>query len=92
MGVIDMPTVIDFVLNNTGYSKLDIVGYSLGGTIALVGLSDRPEYNDKVNKLVLMAPAVRLQSTGVPVNLFRLFSQMIQVNTQFNPFERFYSH
>lgn len=79
MGVIDMTAVIDFILKKTGYSKLDVVGYSLGATIALVGLSERPEYNSKINKLVLMAPASRLKSSGSPLNIFKSFSKTIIV-------------
>lgn len=75
-----MTAAIDFILAKTKYSKLDIVGYSLGTTIALVGLSDRPEYNSKINKLVLMAPTTRLKSSGAPINVFRIFSKPINVN------------
>lgn len=74
-----MTTAIDFILKETGYSKLDIVGYSLGTTIALVGLSEKPEYNSKVNKLVLMAPTSRLKSSGVPLNIIKHFSKMVTV-------------
>lgn len=75
-----MTTAIDFILTKTKYSKLDIVGYSLGTTIALVGLSDRPEYNSKIHKLILMAPTSRLKSSGAPINIFRIFSKPINVN------------
>lgn len=83
MGVYDLPTAIDFILKKTGYSKLDIVGYSLGTTISLVCLSDRPEYNSKINKLVLMAPTSRLKSAGAPINIFRLFPNTVKVSFYF---------
>ncbi|XP_015364414.1 PREDICTED: lipase 3-like [Diuraphis noxia] len=70
MGVYDFPAVVDFVLNKTGRAKLDIVGYSLGATIALVGLSEKPSYNSKIDKLVLMAPTTRMISYGFPVSAF----------------------
>lgn len=74
-----MTTAIDFILNYTGHSKLDVVGYSLGTTIALTGLSEKPEYNSKINKLVIMAPTSRLTSTGLPINIFKLFSETMIV-------------
>lgn len=74
-----MTTAIDFILEKTGYSKLDMVGYSLGTTIALAGLSDRPEYNSKINKLVLMAPTSRFKSSRMLLNIFKLFSKPITV-------------
>ncbi|VVC27320.1 Alpha/beta hydrolase fold-1,Alpha/Beta hydrolase fold,Lipase, eukaryotic [Cinara cedri] len=79
MGVYDMTSTIDFVLKKTGYSKLDVLGYSLGTTIALTCLSERPEYNLKINKLILMAPTSRLKSAGMPIGLFRQFSKIINV-------------
>jgi len=75
MGVYDLPAVIDFVLTKTGRSKIDVVGYSLGATVALVGLSENTVYNNKVDKLVLMAPVTRMVSYGFPVTAFyRSFS------------------
>lgn len=70
MGVYDFTAAIDFISNTTGHQKIDVVGYSLGATIALVGLSEKPAYNKKVDKLVLMAPTTRLMAFGFPVNLF----------------------
>lgn len=80
MGVYDMTTTIDFILKNTGYSKLDVVGYSLGTTISLVCLTDRPEYNSKINKLVLMAPTSRLKSSGMPLKMLRQYSSFLKVS------------
>lgn len=74
-----MTAAIDFILKKTGHSKLDVVGYSLGTTIALIGLSEKPEYNSKINKLVLMAPTSRLKSSGVPINIFRSISELTKV-------------
>ncbi|XP_027844376.2 gastric triacylglycerol lipase-like [Aphis gossypii] len=70
MGIYDFPTAVDFVLNKTGRPKLDVIGYSLGATIALVGLSEKPAYNNKVDKLVLMAPTTRMTSYGFPISAF----------------------
>uniref|UniRef100_A0A2H8TSX5 Lipase n=1 Tax=Melanaphis sacchari TaxID=742174 RepID=A0A2H8TSX5_9HEMI len=79
MGVYDMTTVINFILKSTGHSKLDVVGYSLGTTISLVCLSDKPEYNSKINKLVLMAPTSRLKSSGMPLNIIKQFSKIVNI-------------
>jgi len=79
MGIYDFPAVVDFVLNKTGRAKLDIVGYSLGATIALVGLSEKPAYNSKIDKLVLMAPTTRMISYGLPVSAFYRGSMFFKV-------------
>lgn len=46
----------------TGYSKVDVGGVSLGATIPLMTLSEKPEYNQKIRNLILMAPATRMVS------------------------------
>lgn len=62
MGVYDLPAAIDLVISVTGYSKVDVGGVSLGGSIPIIALAERPEYNKKVRNLILMAPATRMTS------------------------------
>lgn len=63
LGIYDLPAAIDLVLSITGYNKVDIGGISLGSTVPLITLSERPEYNAKVRTLVLMGPAARTGSS-----------------------------
>lgn len=56
MGIIDLPTMIDFVLDNTGQENLYYVGFSMGTTTFLAMMSEKPEYNDKIRVATLMAP------------------------------------
>ncbi|CAG2067703.1 unnamed protein product, partial [Timema podura] len=53
--------MIDYVLSTTGESSLYFVGHSMGATIAVVLLSERPEYNEKLKITILLAPVVRLR-------------------------------
>lgn len=43
----DLPVVIDFTINITGFSTVITVGWSSGGQIILQGLSTQPELNKK---------------------------------------------
>ncbi|KAF6216989.1 hypothetical protein GE061_001340 [Apolygus lucorum] len=56
MGELDFPAVIDFVLEKTKQPNLYYIGYSLGTTVALIGLSQKPEYNAKIKEAILVAP------------------------------------
>jgi len=85
IGIYDFPAVVDFILNKTGRAKLDIVGYSLGATIALVGLSEKPSYNSKIDKLVLMAPTTRMMSYGFPVSALYRGSLLFKVTIKTIP-------
>ncbi|XP_015364411.1 PREDICTED: lipase 3-like [Diuraphis noxia] len=62
LAIYDLPAAIDLVISVTGHSKVDVGGVSLGATIPLMTLSEKPEYNKKVRNLILMAPASRMGS------------------------------
>ena len=54
--VLDYPTVIDFILAETGHPDLHFAGYSMGTTHYLILLSERPEYNAKIRSGHLLGP------------------------------------
>ena len=56
MGTIDLPKFIDTILKKTGQKKLTYIGYSMGVTISFILLSEKPEYNDKMNVVISIAP------------------------------------
>lgn len=64
----DLPIVIDFILEKTNRSKLDIAGHSLGGALPLMTMILRPEYQPKIDQLFLFAPAVDLGKTKWPTH------------------------
>lgn len=61
IGYYDLPAAIDFILAKTEHEKLICAGHSQGGSVLTVLLSDRPEYNEKVSSVHLMAPAIFLK-------------------------------
>lgn len=82
MGIYDLPAAIDLVISVTGHLQVDILGVSLGGTIPLIMLAEKPQYNEKIRNLVLMAPATRMGSQwkGVQYFFIRKFIQAFLVN------------
>ncbi|RZF40918.1 hypothetical protein LSTR_LSTR011002 [Laodelphax striatellus] len=58
MGTIDIPNYIDWILHYTNQEKLFYVGFSMGTTASYVMLSEKPEYNSKIAKMISMAPVV----------------------------------
>lgn len=56
----DMPKIIDFVLDASGFDKVSLVGYSGGGAITLMMLSKMPQIGNKLRNVVLYAPAFHL--------------------------------
>lgn len=66
MGSQDLPATIDYILLNTSQSKLSYVGFSQGTTIFFVMASMRPEYNEKINHAVLLAPVAWVSHIKYP--------------------------
>lgn len=60
MGLYDLPAMIDYVLAVTRSRQVFYVGHSQGTTAPLVMLSSRPEYNQKILQLHLLAPVIFL--------------------------------
>lgn len=56
IGVIDLPTIIDYVLEQTGAESLYYSGHSQGTTAFYVMTASLPEYNDKIKAHVSLAP------------------------------------
>ncbi|XP_067620489.1 lipase 3-like isoform X1 [Eurosta solidaginis] len=67
MGYYDLPSMIDYILADTGQESLHYVGYSQGGLVALVLLTTRPEYGAKFKTLQFTAPTVYMKHIQVPI-------------------------
>ncbi|XP_033224854.1 lipase 3-like [Belonocnema kinseyi] len=58
MGIYDLPTTINYVLNNTNQRNLNLGCFSQGCTQTCVMGSLKPEYNKKIKFVLALAPAV----------------------------------
>lgn len=85
MGVYDQPAVIDYILGSTNASKLFYIGFSQGTTSLLVMLSERPEYNDKIHAVSLMAPVGYIYYADSIYKLFTAVIPMLRVISNHNP-------
>ncbi|XP_052750269.1 lipase 1-like [Galleria mellonella] len=64
-GYYDYPAFIDFILKETGQEKVTIIGHSQGTINTFVLGSVRPEYNDKINLFVALAPVAYFKPKGI---------------------------
>ncbi|XP_048001227.1 lipase 3-like [Leguminivora glycinivorella] len=75
MGMYDVPTFVDYVLNNTGSQQLNYIGFSQGGGGFIIMCSERPGYCNKIKLFIGLAPATRhLNTRSLP---FRLITQAV---------------
>lgn len=58
MGVYDLPAFVDHILRISGSTQLTLVCHSYSNAVTMVMASQRPEYNERVNLLIGMAPFV----------------------------------
>lgn len=81
MGVYDMPAVLNYILNQTNNSSLNFIGHSQATTSLLVLLSQRPEYNSKINQAHLFAPPAfrkKLPKSIIVYNFLRYLVRSFQ--------------
>lgn len=84
IGYYDLPASIDYVLTQTGQSKLQYVAHSQGCTTFFVMLSERPEYNDKIEMMHALGPAVFLShNRSPPIRAIVPFLSMLHVRLPF---------
>ncbi|XP_015112569.1 lipase 1 [Diachasma alloeum] len=69
----DLPAMFDYIIETTRQSQLSYVGHSLGSTVILMLLSDKPEYNDKLS-VVIHFGAVSYWKTW---NLTRIYLDLL---------------
>ncbi|CAG9766592.1 unnamed protein product [Ceutorhynchus assimilis] len=67
IGIIDIPTMIDYVLETTGQSAVYYVGHSQGTTAYYVMLSRLPEYNKKIAAAASLAPIAFMNHMTSPL-------------------------
>lgn len=79
MGVYDTTAGIDFVLNKTRHTTLHMIGYSFGATICLIALAERPEYNNKIDKMVLIVPTARMKYYDRRLVFLKIFPFLFHV-------------
>lgn len=69
----DLPTMIDFVLKETGEKSLYYVGHSQGTMMAFAGLSENAELRKKIKVVFALAPVARLSHTESPIKYLSYF-------------------
>ncbi|XP_046644443.1 gastric triacylglycerol lipase-like [Daphnia pulicaria] len=52
----DIPSMIDYILKETGQPKLSYIGHSLGCGVFFIAMVKHPELNEKIEIMVALAP------------------------------------
>lgn len=77
---IDLPAMIDFVLEKTGEEKLVLIAHSMGTTASLAMLSSLPEFNKKIRHAIMIAPVTVLKHMkGIPRLILPMAETLVQI-------------
>lgn len=71
---IDVPAMIDFVLNHTGQPSLYYVGHSQGTGVMFGLLASQPAYQEKIRAFAAMGPVANVTYLTTPVKYIAPFS------------------
>lgn len=70
MAQYDLPSMLDYVTQNTGFKTTGYIGYSQGTTSMFAMLSIKPHYAQIVQPFVAMAPACFFRNTRSPMKYY----------------------
>lgn len=79
IGIYDYPAVYNYVIDLTGNKKVYIVGHSQGTSATLAVLSERPEVNNLVQAVSLLAPVSYLNNSAVFYQLVGRLEPLVEV-------------
>ncbi|XP_061401977.1 lipase 3-like [Musca vetustissima] len=72
IGSIDIPAMIDYIIEQTGQPKIHYAGHSQGTTVYFVMMSERKEYNEKIKSAHMLAPCAFFEhGTSFVFQVFR---------------------
>lgn len=84
MGLYDVSSTIDYILETTGYEKLFIVGHSMATTEFFVLCTLRPEYNNKVQHMVALGPVAYLTYSPSAFQVLAPIGDLLAVRVEIN--------
>uniref|UniRef100_T1JB73 Partial AB-hydrolase lipase domain-containing protein n=1 Tax=Strigamia maritima TaxID=126957 RepID=T1JB73_STRMM len=73
LSVYEVPTIVDYVRNATGFNQILAIGYSMGTTSTFASLSVNEELNNKIKGFVALAPVSNfkyISSVGAKIAIF----------------------
>ena len=83
VGTIDLPAMIDYVLDETSFEQLHYIGHSQGTTSFFVMASELPNYNDKIISMQALAPVAFMSNLKSPlVRLAAYYYNSMKVRIQ----------
>lgn len=84
IGLLDYPAVFDYIRNHTNNAKLYSISHSQGTSSMLSLLAEKPQYNEYMEAVSLLAPIAYMKYAAKLLHFFNKFTPLLQV-IQFRP-------
>ena len=88
MGERDIPAMMSYILQVNGEPKLSYIGHSLGCALFFIAMIQRPQWNQKIDVMLALAPVSSMRHFRSPLKGLAKYSSQIKVR-QFHSFNRF---
>ncbi|XP_018414267.1 PREDICTED: lysosomal acid lipase/cholesteryl ester hydrolase-like isoform X2 [Nanorana parkeri] len=75
MAKLDLPAVINFILQKTGQEQIYYIGHSQGTTIAFIAFSSMPELAKKIKMFFGLAPVATIKFSNSPLAKLGIFPE-----------------
>ncbi|KAF2889481.1 hypothetical protein ILUMI_16692 [Ignelater luminosus] len=75
----DVPTIVDYIREQTGQDKFFYIGHSQGTTLSYVMLSEKEDYNDQFKAIFSLAPIAYMGRMTSPIlQVISMFSDNLE--------------
>ncbi|XP_063977173.1 lipase 3-like isoform X1 [Diachasmimorpha longicaudata] len=75
----DLPAMFDYIIATTGQPQLSYIGHSLGSTLILILLADKPEYNSKLTVVIHFAPVSYWKTWNLTRLLLAIVASLVKI-------------
>lgn len=79
IGVYDYPAVFDYIMSKTETSSVYVAAQSMGTTSMMILLSEKPEYNQFIRAVSLLAPVAYFRNTDLVLRSLAAIRNVFQV-------------
>ncbi|XP_068113603.1 lysosomal acid lipase/cholesteryl ester hydrolase-like isoform X2 [Hyperolius riggenbachi] len=77
MAKLDLPAVINFILQKTGQEQISYIGHSQGTTIGFIAFSSMPQLAQKIRMFLGLAPVATIKFSSSPLATLGIFPEFL---------------
>ncbi|XP_039266703.2 lysosomal acid lipase/cholesteryl ester hydrolase-like isoform X1 [Styela clava] len=76
---IDLPAMVDYIIEKTGNKKIYYIGHSQGTLIMFARLAEDPDFNEKIHLFIGLGPVFNLKGIKSPIKYLAQFYNTLEM-------------